>query len=250
MSINEGFHRDRVESHYAKLEAENAALRQQLDDKGASNYCANCESLAKQLDAANKELADLLDEQDILQNRACELHEQLDAANAQAAALEKALGYTYFFRQFTEEWHDMSNAAVVEFIELRDAAMKPKAGQPLLDELARLRRGDFTPEEFQNLCHNIPTGCAEEFCDGCEQYHQQLFGGSPITQLKYELAKLREECELYEWFCNRLERRHLTLYRHSDGVWYVEPNGTGTSGKGETMLAAIAAARKTLESTE
>lgn len=44
-------------------------------------------------------------------------------------------------------------------------------------EIERLKRGDFTPEEFQNLCHNLPEHCTHEVFDaGCRQYQSKLFG--------------------------------------------------------------------------
>lgn len=41
----------------------------------------------------------------------------------------------------------------------------------------RLLSGNFTPEEFQNLCHNegVQSGF-EAFVNGCEAYQQKLFG--------------------------------------------------------------------------
>lgn len=59
--------------------------------------------------------------------------------------------------------------------------------------LARWREGDFTPEEFQNLCHNMEGKVdPQAHCDGCEQYHIKLFGFSPITKSKEEVAGLRQ----------------------------------------------------------
>lgn len=60
------------------------------------------------------------------------------------------------------------------------------------EEIERLKRGDFTPEEFQNLCHNLHKKTAlakvgnlpQVFCDGCEDYQKKLFGFSPITKLR------------------------------------------------------------------
>ena len=49
-------------------------------------------------------------------------------------------------------------------------------------EVARLKRGDFTPEEFQNLCHNLherPVCTREEFSQGCLQFQEKLFGKEP-----------------------------------------------------------------------
>lgn len=46
-----------------------------------------------------------------------------------------------------------------------------------LVEISRLRRGEFTPEEFQSLCHSLPTGCTREaFEKGCREYQDKLFG--------------------------------------------------------------------------
>lgn len=68
--------------------------------------------------------------------------------------------------------------------------------QALRDEVARLKRGDFTAEEFQNLCHNLPEDCTSEaFCNGCEEYQKKLFGESPITALRLEASRLRVENE-------------------------------------------------------
>lgn len=49
----------------------------------------------------------------------------------------------------------------------------------LHDELARLKRGDFTDEELQNLCHNLDESDYEKFCAGCTEYQRKLFGKSP-----------------------------------------------------------------------
>lgn len=49
----------------------------------------------------------------------------------------------------------------------------------LVAEVRRLRRGDFTPEEFQNLCHHRDQkpGCTrQDFEEGCRQYQAKLFG--------------------------------------------------------------------------
>lgn len=47
-------------------------------------------------------------------------------------------------------------------------------------EIDRLKRGDFTPEEFQNLCHNLHCKggvfTRKEFAAGCLQYQDRLFG--------------------------------------------------------------------------
>lgn len=49
----------------------------------------------------------------------------------------------------------------------------------LLKEIARLKRGDFTPEEFHNLCHNLHEKgvlTRADFEKGCTEYQNKLFG--------------------------------------------------------------------------
>jgi hypothetical protein len=50
----------------------------------------------------------------------------------------------------------------------------------LLAEVKRLRRGDFTPEEFQALCHHWEERAVsrEEFEAGCREYQAKRFGGA------------------------------------------------------------------------
>jgi len=43
-------------------------------------------------------------------------------------------------------------------------------------EVERLKAGNFTPEELQNLCHNLSDEDYSKFCDGCDEYQRKLFG--------------------------------------------------------------------------
>jgi hypothetical protein len=43
-------------------------------------------------------------------------------------------------------------------------------------EIDRLKRGDFTEDEFQSLCHNFSADDRERFKKGCEDYQRKLFG--------------------------------------------------------------------------
>lgn len=82
-------------------------------------------------------------------------------------------------------------------------------------EVARLKRGDFTPEEFQHLCHHRDEkpGCTpHDFMIGCQLYQRQLFGTSSIDELEVaaddaydarnaamrELHRLRTEKEQHD----------------------------------------------------
>lgn len=73
-----------------------------------------------------------------------------------------------------------------DVVMLREQAI---AGALAESELIRLKRGDFTNEEFQNLCHNRheKEGCtAKDFFDGCAAYQKNLFGRSERDQLVAE----------------------------------------------------------------
>ena len=70
-----------------------------------------------------------------------------------------------------------------------------KECEQLREELERVKRGDFTPEEFQNLCHNRheKEGCSkEEFFEGCAKYQQALFGCSHVQSLHSRIKELEE----------------------------------------------------------
>jgi hypothetical protein len=43
-------------------------------------------------------------------------------------------------------------------------------------EIARLKAGQFSEEEFQNLCHTFSDGDKQRFFDGCAEYQRKLFG--------------------------------------------------------------------------
>lgn len=53
-----------------------------------------------------------------------------------------------------------------------------KLPNKLVEDNERLREGDFTPEEFQNLCHCIPENNQDAFFTGCAEYQKKLFGVS------------------------------------------------------------------------
>ncbi len=42
-------------------------------------------------------------------------------------------------------------------------------------EIERLLRGEFTEEEFQNLCHNFSEDDESRFKEGCKAYQDKLF---------------------------------------------------------------------------
>ena len=64
-------------------------------------------------------------------------------------------------------------------------------------EVERLKRGDFTDDEFQNLCHNLPQAKMVCFQKGCEEYQKKLFGSGSLSQfadwIEQRMAKMTAE---------------------------------------------------------
>lgn len=56
-------------------------------------------------------------------------------------------------------------------------------------EIERLKRGDFTEDEFQNLCHKFDDSDAKRFVEGCRQYQDKLFGCERMKLLREESEK-------------------------------------------------------------
>lgn len=115
-------------------------------------------------------------------------------------------------------------------------------------EVARLKSGDFTPEEFQNLCHKFDEKDHKAFCDGCEAYQKKLFGESPITKLKEDLERQTSYAKEGWRFVSKLiaERDKLKLAlemvaecNHKDLV----------NDNGLTRHRAVVIAEKALKST-
>lgn len=80
------------------------------------------------------------------------------------------------------------------FIQQRCEGGGPwKSYAELEAENARLRRGDFTPEEFQNLCHKEPPLSFCDFAEGCHKYQRELFGKSDRDEAKGKIASLEIE---------------------------------------------------------
>lgn len=66
-------------------------------------------------------------------------------------------------------------------------------------EVERLRAGSFTPQEFQNLCHNFDEKDREVFVAGCIEYQKKLFGESatplPSTRIRAAAEEIHKLCD-------------------------------------------------------
>lgn len=66
-----------------------------------------------------------------------------------------------------------------------ETVFSPPLNEPMLtflvSEVKRLKRGEFTPEEFQTLCHNLhenPSCTLKVFGEGCHEFQRKLFGNT------------------------------------------------------------------------
>jgi hypothetical protein len=69
----------------------------------------------------------------------------------------------------------------------------------ILEGVERLLRGDFTEDEFQNLCHRFQDADAERFSQGCVDYMTKLFGHCPLTDTWPRHAPAKGETVGQRW---------------------------------------------------
>lgn len=72
---------------------------------------------------------------------------------------------------YLDEYRAALHAAVIEILRLTSET----------DARAEVK--------FQDLCHNTKPDDVQRFCDGCENYQIELFGSSPITELRESVQK-------------------------------------------------------------
>ena len=90
---------------------------------------------------------------------------------------------------------------------------------PLLERIAvleaentRLKKGNFTPDEMQNLCHNLTTTDAQTFATGCTEYQCKLFGCAPVSDA---LAAAQAENESLRGDLSRYSEREQRTMDHN-----------------------------------
>lgn len=57
--------------------------------------------------------------------------------------------------------------------------------------IARLRKGDFTPQELQDLCHGLDDNKYKAFADGCAEYQRKVFGKCDRDELQAKIAEYK-----------------------------------------------------------
>lgn len=96
---------------------------------------------------------------------------------------------------------------VIEALRQDKITLTIENGQ-LRDDIARLKYGKFTPDELQDLCHNLSGDCVaqyEAFCDGCASYQRKMFGkadrdafAATEQKQKEELNRLRQILSVWD----------------------------------------------------
>jgi hypothetical protein len=83
-------------------------------------------------------------------------------------------------RYYERQAKDLSNTAEYRRFAMQEAFNHVvNALYAQAEEITRLKRGEFTPEEFQALCHHRDErpGCTRaDFEAGCDEYQRKLFG--------------------------------------------------------------------------
>lgn len=91
---------------------------------------------------------------------------------------------------------DLSVAQVVcEAVRAYNPSLKNQLSQ-LEQENQRLLEGDFTPTEFQNLCHCVPENDRDAFFAGCAEYQRKLFGISERDLYNQEMREKESNLSL------------------------------------------------------
>lgn len=105
--------------------------------------------------------------------------------------------------------------------------------QELEQEVQRLKEGDFTPEELQNLCHRFQREDALSFFQGCQDYQRRLFG--------YSSEDLQRQCQrdpqghLY----HQQNPQGCQHQRHPRDQEYRQDQGEGKGAQEERRLAGM-----------
>lgn len=81
---------------------------------------------------------------------------------------------TYLRRRKEEGYEKLSADLIMQYVLANKDVM-----EFLFAEVERLKAGDFTEEEFQNLCHNSSPDDRCRFEAGCREYQDKLFGPKP-----------------------------------------------------------------------
>lgn len=138
--------------------------------------CAHCKIVLKHKDYPNGTRSDYWECAD-----GCGTMFWPDRSGEDAVAVFSRETYDRMMKEQDEEIAKLKAEKVQAILDRSSALMRIKELDKELDEIARLKRGDFTKEEFQNLCHNRheKEGCtAQDFFNGCAEYQKSLFGTS------------------------------------------------------------------------
>lgn len=77
---------------------------------------------------------------------------------------------------------DEDQAVLLSFLNRIGSHVHADVLRSMIDEIVRLRSGRLTPDELQNLCHNLTPSDRVAFFQGCEAEQRKLFGCGAVEQ--------------------------------------------------------------------
>lgn len=104
--------------------------------------------------------------------------------------------------------------------------------------VVRLREGNFTPDELQNLCHNLPPSDCRYFQAGCGAYQVKLFGENTTVAHLASLIELGSRdalgVDLGDEASTRLALFIVRSYQNIERYRNAQPGSGNSSGGGQT----------------
>ena len=119
------------------VQIESVAKKDLEEWKDSNKYCKNCAELERE-----------------------PVKSEVDSLSSRIVGLE--IEYTIMQKRI-ESQNELMNVLIQKSIEREK-------------EIERLKAGKFTPEELQNLCHNLKEEDEQAFKQGCIDYQKKLFG--------------------------------------------------------------------------
>lgn len=255
-----GVFTDGAEEYERQLNAQIDQLRKDLDlsetlrrglERDNDALKAEAEKLAGDLSREQDVILDLEQTRTALHDRIKQLEsyaEHADNACLQMTKLyvEKSLDAARRQQHLLEEnsrLTDLKRAAEADLEQLKVATRAiTEQKLAILVDRNRLAAGNLTPEEVQNLCHNLPaTVPREEFEAGCRAYQDKLYGPKPPSAEETTQQQALAQVGLLDMAYKKLREQNEELSKAYD----IAAAGCNANAKeAEEAQAALKAANE------
>lgn len=112
--------------------------------------------------------------------------ERVEQVAGDIRMVRKLLDHIRYLQQLCSYALDRINAQSELLTKMAEKKMMVSEEEDLINflkaEIERLKNGQFTEEELQNLCHNLTPRNECAFKLGCEKYQRELFGKGAIEE--------------------------------------------------------------------